>query len=60
MPQFTSPRPATPMQLRKPRNPFVAPTRNRTAGLHQSPHARQTAQRELAQTLRELYRPPQD
>lgn len=60
MPQFTSPRPAAPLQLRKPRNPFMAPARNRCAGPHQSPHARQTARRELAQSLRELYRPPQD
>ena len=57
MPQFTSPRPL-PAAMRKPRNPLVAPAQLRQAGRHQPGHPRQDAQRALAQSLRELWRPP--
>lgn len=58
MPQFTSPRPMQ-LNLRKPRNPLVAPAMKRQAGRHQSPqdaHAqRQHSRLELRQLLRERY-----
>ncbi|MFO1250084.1 hypothetical protein [Inhella sp.] len=58
MPQFTSPRPSNGSSLRKPRNPWVAPSQLRKAGVHRAAHARQAARIELAQTLRELWSPP--
>lgn len=58
MPQFTSPRPANRVQLRKPRNPLVAPTQFRQAGRHQAPTERQRQTASLRLELRELWRPP--
>lgn len=58
MPQFTSPRPAAAVALRKPRNPMVGPAQFRQAGRHQAPHARQQQQQQLRQSLHELWRPP--
>lgn len=56
MPQFTSPRPLQ-LNLRKPRNPLVAPALKRQAGRHQSPqdaHAqRQRARLELRRLVHE-------
>lgn len=61
MPQFTAPRPMT-LNLRKPRNPLVAPAQLRQAGRHQSPrdaHAmRQQSQQQLRRLLRDM--PPDD
>ncbi|PZP32816.1 MAG: hypothetical protein DI603_09020 [Roseateles depolymerans] len=58
MPQFTSPRPLQ-VQLRKPRNPLVAPAQQRQAGRHQSPRdaqaQRQQARLELRRLLRERF-----
>ncbi|MCE4539531.1 hypothetical protein LXT12_19960 [Pelomonas sp. P7] len=58
MPQFTSPRPLK-LNVRKPRNPFVAPALKRQAGRHQSPqdaHAqRQQARLELRRQLRDRF-----
>ncbi len=57
MPQFTSPRPSGP-QLRKPRNPLVAPAQFRQAGRHQAPKSRQLQGQALRTELRELWHPP--
>jgi hypothetical protein len=58
MPQFTSPRPLQ-LNLRKPRNPLVAPALKRQAGRHQSPNdarvQRQQARLELRRLLRERF-----
>lgn len=58
MPQFTSPRPMQ-LNLRKPRNPLVAPAMKRQAGRHQSPQdpraQRQQARLDLRQLLRERF-----
>ncbi|HEY0954470.1 MAG TPA: hypothetical protein VGE36_06920 [Roseateles sp.] len=58
MPQFTSPRPMK-LNLRKPRNPLVAPALKRQAGRHQSAtdaHAlRQQARLELRRLLRDRF-----
>ena len=59
MPQFTHARPLAAKALRKPRNPLVAPSLQRQAGRHQSPHARQTAKSQLRQALQDMH-PPQD
>lgn len=53
MAQFTAPRPLN-LQLRKPRNPHVAPALMRQAGRHDSGNARQSARRELQQQLLQL------
>lgn len=56
MPQFTSPRPMQ-LNLRKPRNPLVAPAMKRQAGRHQSADdarvQRQQARLELRRVLRD-------
>ena len=59
MPQFTSPRAQT-IQLRKPRNPIVAPAHRRQAGAHASlkPPSRQQSQLALRVAVRSL--PPDD
>lgn len=59
MPQFTSPRAQT-IQLRKPRNPIVAPALRRQAGAHASlKHpSRQQASHALRNAVRSL--PPDD
>lgn len=57
MSQFTAPRPqALRLQLRKPRNPLVAPSLHRQAGRHDSGNARQQSRRELQQQIRQLGR----
>ena len=58
MPQFTSPRPSAAIQLRKPRNPLVAPAQFRQAGRHQPLKARQQQTQSLRLEMRELWRPP--
>lgn len=58
MPQFTSPRPSAAIQLRKPRNPLVAPAQFRQAGRHQAPKQRQLQTQTLRIEMRELWRPP--
>ena len=58
MPQYTSPRPTLSVQLRKPRNPLVAPSLMRQAGRHgasaagQRQQAQQALRRELQQSAR--------
>lgn len=58
MPQFTSPRPMK-LNLRKPRNPLVAPAMKRHAGRHQSPDdaraQRQQARLALRRALRDRF-----
>lgn len=56
MTQFTSPRPLN-LQLRKPRNPLVAPALMRQAGRHGSTKPRQAARRELQQQITALGQP---
>jgi hypothetical protein len=46
MPQFIAPRPIN-LQLRKPRNPHVAPALLRQAGRHAGANPRQAARRDL-------------
>ncbi len=58
MPQFTSPRPAAHVQLRKPRNPLVAAAQFRQAGRHQPPPQRQLQAQSLRLEMRELWHPP--
>lgn len=58
MPQFTSPRPV--LAPIKARNPWAVAARNRKAGAHAPANPRQTAQRAIAQQLRELWSPPRD
>lgn len=55
MPQFIAPRPQT-LQLRKPRNPHIAPSLMRQAGRHGGGHPRQQAQRALQQQIQQLHR----
>ncbi|MFN3861261.1 MAG: hypothetical protein ACK4R2_07305 [Roseateles sp.] len=58
MPRFTSPRPLQ-IQLRKPRNPLVAPACKRQAGRHQSATdaraLRQQARLQLRRLLRDRF-----
>jgi len=53
MPQFIAPRPLN-LQLRKPRNPLVAPALMRQAGRHGSGKPRQNARRELQKQIQQL------
>ena len=58
MPQFTAPRPIN-LQLRKPRNPLVAPALMRQAGRHDAGSPRQTARRDLHKQIQLLGLPPE-
>ena len=55
MPQFTSPRPLL-LNLRKPRNPLVAPALKRQAGRHQSPQDAKAQRQQARLALRHLLR----